>query len=183
MTHSNKKITFFDLNRGIGDKYEVEVKAAGVLMYKFNYCTNQIELLMYCTNSRGCEDLGGKVDIGDQDITLTAAREAYEESNCLLNQAKLMNRIVKTRDYVYIPKCKYLVFMIEANNDEIEIPDEEYGEYELHDSIKRTIRWIPFDEYMSKEFIKNKLHIRLKHRDVFHALCNINELQMFYVWS
>ena len=59
---------------------EYELSASGVLLYRTNPDTSELELLViYSRNNY--EDFGGRVDLDDQSIAHTAAREAWEESN------------------------------------------------------------------------------------------------------
>lgn len=146
------------------------VTSGGVLIYKFS--EKGMELLL--VNSRGgFEDFGGKIDSDDQNIYKTVAREAFEESNQLLNKKQIESRL-KIAPYIYIPQSKYVVFIIEANFEEEKLKQEQFGETEIHDNIERKVKWVTLGDLLQPSVIKHKLNWRLKSSKLFAKLHEIN---------
>lgn len=146
------------------------VSSGGVLLYRFN--DDQMELLL--VNSRGgFEDFGGKIDNADKTIYKTVARETFEESNKLINKKTLESRL-KTAPYVYVKRSKYVCFILEANNDESQLKSSDFGQIEIHDNIKRNVKWVKLSDFLKKEVIKYKLNWRLKSSALFSKLNEIN---------
>ncbi len=163
---SNTRKTFY-----LNADEEKQITAAGVMIYRFN--NNDIEVLL--VDSRGTyEDLGGRVDTKDKDIFSTAAREAFEESNELLNKRKIKSRI-KTAPFVYVEKLKYIVYIIPANSDEKSLISSDFGDIEEHDNINRTIKWFPLSVLTKSEIFKDKLNWRIKNRKIFDILKEIKD--------
>lgn len=151
-----------------GDKQIVT--SGGVLIYKFG--ENGMELLM--VNSRGgFEDFGGKIDTCDKSIFKTVSRETYEESNKLINKKKLESRLLNA-PYVYIKNSKYVCFFVEATDKEAQLTSNDFGDYEIHENIERTVKWIPLSKILTPEIIKHKLNWRLKSSALFAKLNEIN---------
>lgn len=148
---------------------EKPITAAGVIIYKHH--NDDIHLLL--VDSRGTyEDLGGRVDKKDKDVLTTAAREAFEESNELLNKRKIKARL-KTAPFVYVEKMKYMVYIIPANSDEKNLTSDDFGDTETHDNIKRTIKWFSLSMLTKPEIFKDKLNWRIKNRKIFDILKEI----------
>jgi hypothetical protein len=145
------------------------VTSGGLLIYRFG--KKGMELLLI--NSRGVfEDFGGKIDDDDMNIYETVAREAYEESNCLLDQTKILKRLQKAPK-AYMKKSKYVVYLIEANKAESSLEQADFGDFEIHDGIERSVRWVSIDTFLSQEVIKYKLNWRLKSATLFAKLTEI----------
>ncbi len=150
---------------------EKPITAAGVMIYRFY--NNDIEVLL--VDSRGTyEDLGGRADTKDKDILSTAAREAFEESNELLNKRKIKSRL-KTAPFVYVEKMKYIVYIIPANSDEKFLVSSDFGDTEKHDNISRTIKWFSLSMLTKSEIFKDKLNWRIKNRKIFDILKEIKD--------
>lgn len=146
------------------------VTSGGVLIYKFS--EKGMEILL--VNSRGgFEDFGGKIDPDDKNIYKTVAREAFEESNELLNKKQIEARL-KVAPYIYIPKSKYVVFIIEANLEEKKLKQEQFGETEIHDNVERKVKWVTLSDLLQPSVIKHKLNWRLKSSKLFSKLHEIN---------
>jgi hypothetical protein len=150
---------------------EKPIKAGGVVLYKVE---NQIIQLLMIEIECIYEDLGGKVDPEDETIFDTVAREAYEESNYLLDQKKIKERLFLAK-YVYVPHSKYMVFLIEANIEESLLTSRLFGNKEIKDNIERIIKWVPVKYLMKQEIIKHKLCTRLKHKDFFDIVNGIEK--------
>lgn len=166
MTTQEKRKTFY-LN---GDK-EKPITAGGVMIYRL--CNNDIEVLL--ADTRGTfEDLGGRVDNNDKDILSTVAREAFEESNELLNKRKIKSRL-KTAQFIYVEKMKYVVYIIPANSDEKKLTSSDFGNIEKHDQIARKIKWFPLSILIKSEIFKEKLNWRIKNRKIFDILKQIKD--------
>lgn len=147
------------------------VTSGGVLLYRFK--KNTMELLM--VESRGgIEDLGGRIDKSDRSIYTTVAREAFEETNELLDKDSIKKRI-KNAPYAYMARSKYIVYIIPANPDEVLLTTDDFGDTEICDNIKRKIKWIPISTFLMPEIIKHKLNWRLKNKALFDIVKKIND--------
>lgn len=169
------KYLYMSTNSTIANKRKIfyldakQVTAGGLLLYKiFND-----ELFLLLVHSKGVyEDLGGKADLTDVAIENVVSREAYEESNCLLDRTNIENRI-KCTNAIYVPRSKYALYIIEATKDEALLTSDLFGDKELHDGINRTILWITYDNFVDI-YLKNKINPRLKLRAIFQTLKIIN---------
>jgi hypothetical protein len=145
------------------------VTSGGLLLYRFG--KKGMELLLI--NSRGVfEDFGGKIDDDDMNIYETVAREAYEESNYLLDRTKILKRLQKAPK-AYMKKSKYVVYVIEASKTESALEQSDFGDFEIHDKIERIVKWVPLDTFLLPEVIKHKLNWRLKSATLFAKLTEI----------
>ena len=163
MSKQNRKTFYLDKEK------EKPVTAGGVLLYRF--IKKNMELLL--VEGRGVyEDLGGRVDDNDKDIYATVAREASEESNSLLNKSKIKKRL-KVAQYVYMTKCKYVIYIIKADENEEKLVSNDFGEKEKHDDVFRTVKWIPVDTFLLPDIIRHKLNFRLKSKALFDKLKEI----------
>lgn len=153
------------------DDENVIVSAGGTILYRIN--NNQLELLLM-TNRGKYEDLGGTADLTDIDIYHTVAREVFEESNGLINYNDILSRIKKS-NFIVSKTSKYILFIIPANADEINLKTEDFGDREIHDNIPRTISWVPLSEFLNKNVIRDKLNFRLKNRNIFEYLKKLEQ--------
>lgn len=142
---------FFKTNRG-------PVYAAGVLFYVYddeNRCKVLVQIKQHKT-----EDIGGKVDIRDRDIYETVIREVKEETNREIKISK--HRLIESK-FLYIPKAKYVLFLINATQQEKNLKSEDFKNYEYSDYHRnfRTLTWeylvnlneLPLNSRISQEVI------------------------------
>ena len=124
-----------------------QVKAAGIILYSI---TNDFSYLMILKNGR-YEDFGGKISTNDNDYYDTAIREASEESNNLINITR--ERLFLSKHY-YIKKSKYVLFFVEATNEEKKINLSNFIE---------NVRWININNDTNLHLrLENKLFDKLK---------------------
>lgn len=160
-----KKKKIFYLGKG-EDK---PVVAGGVILYRF--IGQEMEILL--SENRGYyEDLGGCTDEDDDNIIATVTREAFEESNKLLN---IKLKRLEDGEFAYMEKSKYVVYVIKATKKEEALDSDDFGDKEIHDDINRTIKWISLDTFLKKEVIQYKLNWRLKNKALFDILKNIKK--------
>ena len=151
------------------DNKDEPIRAGGVILYK--HVNNTIELLLI--SSRGLyEDIGGCVDNEDEDIYDSVSREVEEETNAVITYDAIKHRLYDS-DSVYSKQSKYIIFIVEATNEEANHESEIFGNTENHDNISRTINWIPLKTFLSKNIVKYKLNFRLKNTYLFNKLKNI----------
>jgi hypothetical protein len=165
MTH--RKIFYLDedINQ------EKPITAGGVIIYKIE--KGQIYLLLI--DSRGnFEDFGGRSDENDETIFDMVSREAYEESNMLLDRNKIKERLI-TAKYVYSINSKYIVYIINALEDESKLTSEMFGNKEIYDNIPRKVKWISLNVFLKPEIIKFKVCARLKNKLLFDILKKIEK--------
>ena len=148
---------------------ENPITSGGVIIYRF--INNNMELLLIESRG-GFEDLGGRIDETDKNIYTTISREAYEESNCILDIKNIKTRL-KSASFIYNPRSKYIVYIIEANKYEMKLLSNDFGDHEIYDDIVRTINWIPLDIFLLPDIIKHKLNWRLKSKKLFDLLKTI----------
>lgn len=145
------------------------VTATGALIYK-NVGNKMMILIM--DNDGKYEDIGGKIDKEDIDIFSAAAREIEEETNNNIMSSDIVERL-KRSPYVYIPKSKYVVFIVEANKNEMTFTKDDFGDYEFHDGFSRTIGWILREDLVKSSIIQFKLNWRLRNKTLFSKLFEI----------
>lgn len=141
-----------------------EIRAGGVLFYKYNEDKSNCELLLiktcYCY-----EDFGGCTDAIDSNILETVSREVQEESNGIFCKKDVYEKI-KDVNPIYIARSKYVLYLVELDKRyDVSL----FGEKEFHDNICRTVEWIPYDMLNDNNFI-NKLNFRLKAFNVLEHL-------------
>ena len=137
-----------------------EITASGIILVdktdKGNrYMVQEMEKSVYYS------DFGGKVDMCDKTPFHTAIRELSEETNNIIN----INCIddVKVIDVFCTPMSKYLVYVCYLPECYIG-NDYDYGEIETHTGIRRKVKWIDADEFLSK------IHPRLMNRGLIKYL-------------
>ncbi len=157
----------------LNDDATMPVSAGGVLIYK--NVNNAMHLLLI--DSRNVyEDIGGKIDETDEDIYNAIAREVEEETNNIIEKDKIIDRIKKAHklsQWVYVPKSKYVIFLVEATPTEQKLEKEKFGDTELHDNFPRTIGWISRENLMKPEITKFKMNWRMKSSTLFEKLKGI----------
>ena len=80
---------------------------------------------------------------------------------------------------MYNQKSKYIVFLIEANDDECKLKSSDFGKIEIHDNIPRKIEWISLKNFLTSDVIKCKLNFRLKNKNLFDKLLVIKKLNVY----
>ena len=133
------------------------VLAAGVLFH-----TDEAILLI--ESRGGYEDIGGKVDHEDADLHQTVNREVEEETNGIIKN--IVDRLDDTQ-CVYVPRSKYVIYLVQATADESRLKGPEFGDRELKDDIARTIAWMPIPEFVAA---RNKMNWRLRSSTVFRKV-------------
>lgn len=145
------------------------ITASGVLIYK--NVSGKMQLLIINTKNI-YEDIGGKIDIDDISIYDATSREIEEETNGVIKKQDIIERIRDAR-YIYVPKSKYLVFIVEALSIEKKLQKSDFGNKEIHANINRTIGWIDKYQLSNKNIIKYKLNYRLREKQIFDTLQSI----------
>ena len=113
------------------------IRATGMLLYK--YRDSKIEILLNKTeNKYYYEDLGGKTDIDDKTYFDTAIREIAEETN--LKIIFTMEQICDAKT-IYNKKAKYLLFIVEATEEQKILQKNDFDKIETHSNIQREIDW------------------------------------------
>lgn len=151
------------------------VTAAGALLYK-NVSGKMKILLM--ENKGKYEDIGGKIDPDDKSIYDAAGREIEEETNGIISKESIIDRL-KESQYIYVPKSKYVVFIVEADKNEKKLTKDDFGDKELYDDFKRTIGWFLKNDIIKSSIIQFKMNWRIRNKDLFDKL-NIIEHKFKY---
>lgn len=155
------------------DDEKKPVTAGGILLYKYSKTKGDYLFLMIYPKSRNLfEDIGGRVDENDKNIHETVAREVYEETNKLIKKKSIIKRLVDS-PYVYVPKSKYVIYFVRANDSEKKLTSKDFGTKEIHDDIEREMKWIPRKKLLDAKFIKYDLAFRVKHKKVFDTIKQI----------
>lgn len=148
------------------------IRAGGVIVYRKNK-NHSVDLLLIF--SRGIyEDIGGRTDIKDTDIYDTVAREVEEETNKIILCESIKDRLTRSK-YVYCAKSKYVIFLVEATENEACLESNIFGNIEIHDNISRLIKWISVDTVLDASVIKYKLNYRMKNPHLFNKLKDIKQ--------
>ena len=155
----------------LNDDENKPVSAGGAMIYKI---TDGAMRFLMIKNCGLFEDIGGKIDDTDEDIYTAVAREVEEETNKQILAKNIIKRIKKA-EYVYVPRSKYVVFFVEATDNEKKLKKTDFGEYELHDNFPRIIGWLTRSEFAKSNVIKFKLNFRLKNKNIFDKLMQIEQ--------
>jgi len=153
----------------LNDDVTRPVTAAGAIFYKQ---VGKDMMLLLIENRAKYEDIGGKIDPDDEDIYEAAAREIEEETNGQIKSDDVIERL-KTASYIYVPKSKYVIYIIEANADEKKLKKDDFGDREEHDGFERTIGWIARKEIAKPTIVKFKLNWRMISKSLFDKLAEI----------
>jgi len=127
------------------------IKAGGAILYK--YMNGKLYFLMiYKGNTY--EDLGGKSKVSDRTYYSMICREVMEESNNLiiLKEYKLSNHY-----NIYLAHAKYMLYFLEATNEQSKLEEEDFGLVETAENIKRSIKWVDVDNLFGHN-INNRLN-------------------------
>ena len=149
------------------DDNDNEIRAGGLLLYRYDECTCEPEFLMIKTK-RTYEDFGGRTDISDKTINDTICREAEEESNGILKINEVYD-LIKNQQPIYSRESKYLLYIVKTD---ISYNPDDFGKFEIHDGIRRTVQWIKLSKLLNKNFHKS-IHIRLKFKSFFDQLAQL----------
>jgi ADP-ribose pyrophosphatase YjhB (NUDIX family) len=155
------------------DDKELEVKAGGVIIYKIHKKTKKMSMLLI-KNRGKYEDIGGCTDQKDKSIQDTIAREVDEETNSIIKSKNIKKRFEDGVE-VFNKWSKYLIYVLEATDDERKLKSDDFGDREIHDDIERTVHWIKYDSFIKNDFIKDKLNFRLKNKIIFEQLKKIDD--------
>ncbi|CAL6104218.1 Conserved_hypothetical protein [Hexamita inflata] len=139
------------------------VKAAGVLCY-FVDSNNNIHLLLR-RGKGGFADFGGKNEATDTAPIQIALREAGEESNQILSENYLIDRIDENINF-YVPECKYLLYLAKIEK----LDPKEFGEREIAMDEPHEVQWFAEDD-------KFQVHVRISHyKDYIKKIREIEHL-------
>lgn len=166
--NDNKKkrhILYYD------DDTDKQVTAAGVLIYKIE---NGKMALLLVEKEGKYEDIGGKVERGDDTIISVVMREVEEETNGVITGEDIRTRLIKA-PYVYVGLSKYVVYIIEANEEERALEKEKFGSREKFTDKSRTIKWINLETIKDLIYQKYKINWRLKSGSLMDKLTNIEK--------
>jgi hypothetical protein len=147
------------------------IKAGGIILYKIE--KDKVYLLLIQKEGE-YEDLGGKTEFDDETILDVVSREAYEESNNLLDIKSLKERLPLS-NYAYNLNSKYIVYLVKANENEAQLTTKDFGEREIHDDIPRQIHWVSTTTVLNPNIIKYKISMRLKTKEFFNMIRNIEK--------
>jgi hypothetical protein len=161
-----KRVTLY-----LDDDPAKPITAGGVMIYK--YVQNKMMLLIIETDGK-YEDIGGKIDPIDDDIFCAVAREIQEETNNHILSNDIIERL-KLAPYIYVPKSKYVIYLVEATNTEKKLKKSDFGDMEEHDAFPRTIGWISRDVLIKPQNVQYKLNWRLKSKALFDQLIEIEK--------
>lgn len=165
ITIKNGRPTFYNDNNT-----EQEIRAGGLLLYRYEKDMKEPEFLMIKSRDK-YEDFGGRTDMADKSIDDTICREADEESNGILNFEDMVE-LIKDKQTIYVGDSKYLLYIVKTNKS---YNPDEFGTFEIHDKINRTVEWIKLSQLKNKKFSNKSLHVRLKCKQFFEF---INKLTM-----
>ena len=133
-------------------------KAAGALLYQKS--GNQTFFLLINRNGR-YEDFGGRVEVIDNTVIDTVAREVVEESNGVINNSFIRSLLNKRGPVLHSPISQYFMYFRRVHESVIYKP-EFFGDCEIHDNIVRTVEWVSKRELLSIWDVKGKIHPRIK---------------------
>lgn len=168
---NNERPTFFYRN----DRNK-KIRAGGIIYYK--YINNEIHFLMIKCNGM-YEDFGGKTDIDDNCIEDTVSREAEEESNNIFIRSNVYKKLICDKS-LYSWRLKYVVYIQELTQLELvnEPQISDFGIYEEHAQIFRTVEWVPCSKLTKENFIYKKLHHRLRFKKFFSKINELSKINL-----
>lgn len=128
------------------DFYPYSISAGGCLFYKI--INNKIKLLLieYDDKTYGLDDLGGKTDDIDNTPIETIAREVEEETNLVITKNMVNTMIINNHCMTFYNQYSRYFMILILVHDGFFPDDTIFGTYEIHDNIKRKIKWFDYDE-------------------------------------
>lgn len=167
------------------DSNEKPILAAGILFIKEEKGKKFVLMQKVIEKDKLDEysDFGGKIDIDDETIIDTIARELGEELNKgLYKKVKKENIYLDTTEelknlilqnivkLIYQRTAKYFVIIAKLPKDII-LDFEKIGNYEEFDKINRTVEWVSYEDfiklYNGTKSIPNQIHPRLWGNQIF----------------
>jgi hypothetical protein len=161
------------------DSNEKPILAAGILFIKEEKGKKFVLMQKVIEKDKLDEysDFGGKIDLNDNTIIDTIARELGEELNKgLYKKVKKENVYLDTSEelknlilqnivkLIYQRTAKYFVIIAKLPKD-IMLDFERIGDFEKLDKINRTVEWISYEDfiklYNGTKSIPNQIHPRL----------------------
>lgn len=172
----SKIVTFQTKKR---ESYANSISACGCLIYKIENNKVKLLLIRYFDQKKNnkLDDFGGKVDIIDNSVFETIARETSEETNDLISKKYVLDKII-SKEYAsyYTPSAKYYFIVIECDN-KFYPNTRVFGKKEKHEKIPREIRWLDYasnKRRIAKRLSDNKNLI--KYLDTLVIKCFVKEL-------
>ena len=153
----------------IDDNKTMPVIATGILIYK-NVCGN-MKLLMIDVDNR-YEDIGRKIENQDKTIYDTVCRGIEEETNGIIKRDDIYDRLHKSQ-YIYNPKSKYVIHILEASITEKKLQKNDFGDKEIYNQRNRIIGWIDRKKIANRNIFKFKLNNRIQNKILFNTLLSI----------
>jgi 8-oxo-dGTP pyrophosphatase MutT (NUDIX family) len=161
------------------DNDEQPILAAGVLFIKEEKDKKFVLMQKVIEKDKPDEysDFGGKIDLDDDIVVDTIARELCEELNCGLYEKvkkkhvyldtieKLKNLILENIvKLIYQRTAKYFVIIAKLPKN-IMLDFEKIGDFEKLDKVKRKVEWISYEDfiklYNGNNNRPNQIHPRL----------------------
>jgi ADP-ribose pyrophosphatase YjhB (NUDIX family) len=139
------------------EMYPQTISSCGCLFYKKN---GKLLLIKYDDPEwNRYDDLGGQIDIEDDSIFTAMAREIAEETNNILS-FKFINKLFEQNKIhlFYNEQSKYYCNIICVSDNFMENTDI-FGDLEIHDNIKRSIKWYDYKKVkkmLSYRLLNNK---------------------------
>ena len=139
------------------------INSCGAIFYKRE--NNKLKLLIV-ENKGKYEDIGIQIDDTNNIFHLLGL--AIEDcTNGKIKNKDIIERLEKA-SYIYIPRFKYIVYFIEATNNEKQLKKEDF-----YDKSNKSIGWITRDNLCCSSVIKYKINYRLKTKLFFDKLIHI----------
>lgn len=150
-----------------------DVIAGGLILYRIR--DSIMELLLIEKNGQ-YEDFGGNTDLMDTDIYDTISRQFNIQSNNLFSKSKMKKRLLKTKNYVYMKKSKYIIFLIQTKKLEDNLTSDDLAKFGFtsNSTVKQTVRWVSIETFLHYDVLKYKINFRLKSKYLFDLIKQIN---------
>ncbi len=120
--------------------------AGGCTFYRFDKNNGKMYILLqhtYKDKKRSYyEDIGGRMEPHDLSIYHTITREINEETNGQFGNNVYERLISPYAVWTYNPSGKYIIFYLQADEHEQNIPLSTMDTYEYHSGYERTFHWI-----------------------------------------
>ncbi len=124
---------------------------SGILLVTLHPITKELVYCMQYVHSRKwLEDFGGIKESNHTSFLDNAIKECIEETNDVFGiSPHHLKEMILTSGIEYVTtNSRYHMFVVPVSNYYLRHTSVDFGEYEHHEGIRRTVLWVTLDDIM-----------------------------------
>jgi len=124
---------------------------SGILFVTMNKVTTELLYCMQYVHQRGwLEDFGGIKEKTHTTFIDNAIKECIEETNDVfrITPEQLKESILTSGIEHTTPNLRYHMYVVPISNYYLRYTSDDFGKYEKHECIQRTVLWLTLDEIL-----------------------------------